>query len=199
MTYNPSIPQATDLISNSQAQILANFSQLNTQFGVDHVAFNTGSGNGDGTHKHITFDNAPTEPTVSGTISSIFPLLVGSNQELFFKNAGSEYNATGKTQITGPSLLASEGYAFLPGGLLLKWGTFSGGGGATTHTLPSGGSIPAFSAVYAAYVNGADNASVPNTFVTLQLFTTTNIKIYGSSRTTTSTNGVTVYYLMLGK
>jgi hypothetical protein len=106
-TYNPSIPQPTDLISNSQAQLLANFGQLNTQFAVDHVAFNTGSGNGDGHHKQITFDNAPTEPTPAGTVSNVFPLLVGSNQELFFKNASSEYSTTGKIQITGPCSVGS--------------------------------------------------------------------------------------------
>lgn len=121
MTYNPNIPQATDLISNSQAQILANFGQLNTQFGVDHQAFNTGSGNGDGTHKKITFDNAPTEPTPAGTVSNIFPLLVGSNQELFFKNASTEYNGTGKVQLTGPLLATNAGYVTVQGGLIIQW------------------------------------------------------------------------------
>jgi hypothetical protein len=129
MTYNPNIPQATDLISNSQSQILANFNQLNVQFGVDHQAFNTGSGNGDGTHKQITFDNAPTEPTPSGTISNIFPLLVGSNQELFFKNASTEYNGTGKIQLTGASSFPMSGncYVTLPGGVIQQWGTGSWG------------------------------------------------------------------------
>lgn len=55
MTYNPSIPQGTDNISVSQAQILGNFGQLNSQFGIDHTAFNTGSGNGNGFHKKVTW------------------------------------------------------------------------------------------------------------------------------------------------
>lgn len=135
MTYNPNIPQATDLISNSQAQILANFGQLNTQFGVDHQAFNTGSGNGDGTHKKITFDNAPTEPTPAGTVSNIFPLLVGSNQELFFKNASTEYNGAGKVQLTGPSLLATNGYVTLSNALIVQWGTGTWTGSATAVTI----------------------------------------------------------------
>jgi hypothetical protein len=56
--YNPSIPQASDLISNSQSQILANFGQLNTQFGVDHSAFEAGGSNGTGFHKQVTFPAA---------------------------------------------------------------------------------------------------------------------------------------------
>ncbi len=41
MTYLPSIPQAPDFLSVSQGQILANFTQLNAIFGVDHVFLNT--------------------------------------------------------------------------------------------------------------------------------------------------------------
>ena len=46
MTYNPSIPQPSDLISNSQSDILDNFSVINTDFGEDHVAFTEGSNQG---------------------------------------------------------------------------------------------------------------------------------------------------------
>ena len=144
-TYNPSIPMATDLISNSQSQILANFGQLNTQFGVDHIPFNTGSGNGDGTHKKITFDNAPTEPTPTGTISNVFPLLVGSNQELFFKNASTEYSSSGKVQLTGPSSIGSttnsSGYVTLPGGLLLQWVEVGISGSTGTANWPKAFSV----------------------------------------------------------
>ena len=55
MTYNANIPQGTDNISVSQAQILANFGQINSQFGIDHTPFNTGTGNGDGFHKKVTW------------------------------------------------------------------------------------------------------------------------------------------------
>lgn len=54
MTYNPAIPQSTDLISASQLPILTNFDQLNAQFFVEHTPFYTGSGNGDGLHKKAT-------------------------------------------------------------------------------------------------------------------------------------------------
>lgn len=117
MTYNASIPQSTDLISNSQPQILANFGQLNTQFAVDHVAFNTGSGNGNGHHKQVFFDNAPSAPTVSGTQSAVYPGLVSAVQQLFFKNAA------GATQLTGTTVGSGSGYTFLPGGIILKWGS----------------------------------------------------------------------------
>jgi hypothetical protein len=51
MTYNPNIPQSTDIFPNSQPQILTNFTQLNTQFTVEHDAL---TGPADGKHKYVT-------------------------------------------------------------------------------------------------------------------------------------------------
>lgn len=137
MTFNPNIPLGTDNLSTSQGQMLANFSQLNTQFGVDHSAFNTGSGNGDGTHKNVTFNAPPTPiPTPSGTGSSVYPNLVSAAQELHFKNAAQATQITsgglpiwkGGTPGTDGVVTAttggnsSSGTLNLPNGVILKWG-----------------------------------------------------------------------------
>lgn len=55
MAYNNSIPQQTDLISQSQVQILENFSQLDLQYGTsgDHVEFTATSNNGK--HKKVSW------------------------------------------------------------------------------------------------------------------------------------------------
>jgi hypothetical protein len=67
MTYLPGIPLPTDNLSFSQGQLKDNFTQLNDQFGIDHTAYNTGVGNGDGFHKQIHLPEF-TNPTVtSGT------------------------------------------------------------------------------------------------------------------------------------
>lgn len=52
MVYLPSIPAANDKPAQSQSQIQQNFTQLNTQFGVEHVAFDAATANGQ--HKSIT-------------------------------------------------------------------------------------------------------------------------------------------------
>lgn len=88
MVYNAGIPLSTDLVSNSQSQLLDNFGQLNTQFGIDHTAFAVGGSNGDGFHKKVTLSTkntpgAQTDPssavyTASGTASTV--------ADLFFKN-----------------------------------------------------------------------------------------------------------------
>lgn len=94
MPYNANIPLATDLISNSQSDIKTNFTQLNLQFAEDHTAFNTGSGDGDGFHKKITF-NVPqgADPSPAGTASQLYTKSVQNQQTMvnygqpFFKNA----------------------------------------------------------------------------------------------------------------
>src|ERR1700722_3679080 len=85
--YNPAIPTSSQLLSVSQGQMLVNFTQLNTQFGVDHNAFESGASNGDGHHKQITFNAPPSTPTPTGTQSVIYPSAPVSNQELKFINS----------------------------------------------------------------------------------------------------------------
>jgi hypothetical protein len=53
MTYDPNIPAAPTNLDVSQAEINTNFSELNTQFAVNHGAFNASSDQGK--HKFVTF------------------------------------------------------------------------------------------------------------------------------------------------
>jgi hypothetical protein len=101
-TYNAAIPQPSNLISNSQSQIFGNFDQLNNQFAIDHTAFNTGSGNGDGFHKKITFSNVLATPSPSNPVSVLYTKATGGagTQQLYFKNAGqAEQQITGAPEI----------------------------------------------------------------------------------------------------
>jgi len=52
--YLPGIPLPTDLISSSGPEFKTNFTQLNSQFGVDHIPFNNSGSNGTGLHKQVT-------------------------------------------------------------------------------------------------------------------------------------------------
>lgn len=119
MTYNAAIPQSTDLISNSQAQILANFSQLNTQYLADHDGFNTGSGNGSGMHDQVTFLANQAAPSLTRNavpgVSGLYANTVSAKSQLFFQNAD------GSIQLSGPLSAATPGYVTLPGGIIMQW------------------------------------------------------------------------------
>lgn len=195
MTYNANIPLSTDLISNSQAQIQANFSQLNSQFAIDHVAFNTGSGNGDGTHKKITFDNAPTEPTPAGTVSNIFPLLTNGNQELYFKNSSTEYGGSGKIQLTGPFTAASNGTVFLPGGIILKWGSATI---TNTQTVNFASAFPNNCWAVVTQPINASAVTVANDYVYVASVALANFSATAVRRTSLAGNTVTFNYIAIG-
>ncbi len=53
MSYNPSIPQAADDLSVSQGQLLQNFGQLDTLFGIDHYKYSNMTSN-QGFHNQVT-------------------------------------------------------------------------------------------------------------------------------------------------
>ena len=61
--YIPTIPQAGDDLSDSQPQILGNFSKADTSFGIDHYKFSNATVN-NGKHNKVTtpafVDNPPT-------------------------------------------------------------------------------------------------------------------------------------------
>jgi hypothetical protein len=192
-TYNPSIPQPTDLLSVSQGQFLVNFGQLNTQFGIDHVSFNTGSANGDGHHKQVTFDVNPSAPTLTGTMSCMYPISdTNSIQQMTWGNS------TITTQMTGPYLLNANGYMFLPGGILVKWGNFSSSSGNGTFTYPSGGSIPAFSAIYQVFLQPANAGGSPNYFGYITGKGTTTFNYDSVARVTLSGASGPYSYLSIG-
>lgn len=150
MTYNATIPQSTDLISSSQPQILENFTQLNTQFSVDHTALTAVSNNGD--HIQLTFPSAQTTKTATGTISYVYPKSDGTNVELYQSTYNIASAASLETKITSSGLpiwkggtvggsgvvtssVTSGGYLNLPNGLQFRWGT---------GTVTSSGSAAAF-------------------------------------------------------
>lgn len=131
MTYNPAIPQSTDLISNSQPQILTNFSQLNTLFDLNHFTWNDGTTGNRGLHRKIDFPTPTTVSAPTGNDSVLYPKTVAGATELFFDNA------TVSTQLTGgASSLAGSGYVTFPGGLIMQWGVTSvSGSGTVTYPL----------------------------------------------------------------
>lgn len=61
MVFDPDIPQPRDNLSVSQADLLENFSELNTQFGVNHVPFNDPGAN-KGKHNFVTLVEQSEDP-----------------------------------------------------------------------------------------------------------------------------------------
>ncbi len=117
MTFNANIPQATDLISQSQSQIQTNFSQSNTAFGVDHTAFDVVSNQGK--HKKSTYVEQAANPTTAVNEMALFSKDLAGTTTLYLRK---ESNGT-VIQMSGQDpFIAASGSSFLPGGIIIKWG-----------------------------------------------------------------------------
>ena len=149
MAYNRNIPASTDLISNSQSQIQGNFQTIDsgttgTGVGVsrNHVTM-TDATNG-GLHHEVDFYQNVTDPTISGFVSSLYPKLISSESELFFKNGARTL------QMTGATTVGAAGSVTLQGGVILKWGKETSPANNTTVTFAT----PFPTACYAVIVTG---------------------------------------------
>ncbi len=165
MAYQPNIPTGSVPLNQDYLSIKGNFQELNTQFLVDHVPLTDTSGippNGYHTFVHLVPFTTPTsvppsaQPVVTGVSG---PAATAGFGQLFtvevadgFSTDSSLYFLSGGgllTQLTRnfqPLAVAAAGYTFLPGGLLLQWGTdtkFTGG----TTTFPKAFTAAAFAVV----------------------------------------------------
>lgn len=195
MAYNSNIPQPTDLISTSQAQILANFQAINTLIDVNHYTFNS-AGATDGKHKYVSMPEQAADPATAVNELAIFSKVgaISAVSELFLRreNSGIVYNFTESGQNT-------IGWTRLPSNILIKWGNDTAGDGSTLKSYPlvDGAAVaqPAFTATpyivlfIKTQLQDANNCSVANwdlsgtnsaTQYTINLRNTTGAVIAGS-------------------
>lgn len=101
MSYNPIIPQPTDRISQSQSQILENFTQLNNQFGLEHTAFDSGSDQGK--HKAVRLLNQGGDPVTGGAEGGLYTKMPVATSELYYRyqSNGNVQQATNRNSIFG--------------------------------------------------------------------------------------------------
>lgn len=132
MTYNPGIPQPNDKFPKSQVDILANFGQANTAFGIDHVNFATALNQGK--HNKVTFLTVGPPGSLAGEFV-VYQKIAGGLPNLFFQRN----NLAPEIRLTGPDpVAASPGQTFLPGGLVMRWGVSVGipaAGGAVNFNI----------------------------------------------------------------
>ncbi len=134
-TYQPGIPTGTVNLNVDYQNIQDNFQQLNVAYGVDHVAFSDNSGvppgGITGMHNIIHLTSNAT-PAAQINVGQFFNSVVndGLDTDTIL------YYLTGKgklLQLTSNLQPArtTNGYTFLPGGVIMQWGTLT----AVSQTL----------------------------------------------------------------
>ena len=126
MPYNANIPQPNDRISASQAQILGNFTQLQVDFGIDHITYNAAANVGK--HAKITFPVLGGPPAFPGNefgLYSVANAATGRAELDIIDPAGQRVSMTA-SHVGG----GVNGYTIFPSGLIIKFGyTIIPGGG----------------------------------------------------------------------
>ena len=186
MTFNAAIPQSTDLISQSQAQILTNFSQSNTAFGIDHTAFDVVSNQGK--HKKSTYVEQGSDPATLANEMAVYSKDLSAVTTLYLRK---ESNGT-VIQMSGVDPIdAASGCTFLPGGFLIQWGTYTLA--APNSTTPVAFAT-SFSTVYSLTITGNNtlNSSLP-------AYSGLSLSGFNGNRASPLAGTVTYTYMAIGK
>ena len=191
MPYNPLVPLSNQLINATQNDIQTNFAEIETFVNVNHEDFASPNA---GKHKFITFPGQASAPVFAlgevGMVNRV-SAFTAANELFITKSSGATFPVTA-------SLPATTGWCYLPSGLLMKWGTLSVNG-YDVFNFPTGATIPVFTAVYTCQVTTSfTSTGDADVYVRLSEVTTTQIKVYGSARTTTGAATASFNYLVIG-
>jgi len=132
MAYNPDIPTADSLISQSQSQILANFTALNAVFQINHTAFNAATNRGK--HTYVTMLEQATPAVVAGEGALWAENNAGITRLNFKTDLAVDIPLTGLTVTT----VGTNNGVTLPSGIVVNWGrgTCAGGILVVTYAVP---------------------------------------------------------------
>lgn len=143
MSYQPGIPSGTVDLDQDYINIRNNFTQLDNQFGVDHIPFSNNSGtpptgvNGYHTSVHLnpisttatnpTTNYPPAVPPTTIGFGQIFGVQVndgfGPDQTFYYLSGqGRLTQMTRNFQPVTTGNSNQNGSTFLPGGIVLQWG-----------------------------------------------------------------------------
>lgn len=153
MAYQANIPQPSDQLKDSQADLLANFQSINTNWEINHIGFNEGTNAG----KHYVV-----------TLPEVGIVPVTAADEMMFYTDEDSSSGSAQTEMFIQRESAAEnipftagrrntnGFMYTPNGMIIKWGSATVTTGANgAITFPTGAGIPAFgTAVYSVILSG---------------------------------------------
>jgi len=186
MVYLNTIPQPGDSPAvDSQAQLLENFTQLNTQYGTagDHIEWTALADNG--MHKQISLNDVIADPNLPDPQASLYLKTIAGNSQLFFENfdVGGAVNVVRQmtdlviANLVNPGTAGGSLYRVdLPIGITIYMGTTNAFTGNATVTFPV-----AYTTIYSPIVS-ANDVNVQRISVTdgvggLTIYTENNIMV----------------------
>jgi hypothetical protein len=179
-TYTTAIPGSGDNPSVSQGPMAVNCTSIANLIAIDHFGFNNNQG---GYHNiiHQPFQSPSVDPAPLAGIGQTYVKTVGSDQQLFYESGNGVIS-----QITSPftPLPATNGFSYLPGGILIQWGLATTASGSTI-TFPTAFSTAVYNIQCSIFQNTTNRHFVYARTSTLANFVTTQLDSGGSAETNT--------------
>jgi len=136
------VPLAGQTLNVSRVPINQNFSVIDTTFAVDHVAYNV---SGQGQHNKISFPTQNPVPAPQAGICQLYSQVsaITAQPELVFtRQAGSTAPASVQISEFTSAGWGNPGWTRLPSGILMKWHSLVGFGGAASQTINVNVDVP---------------------------------------------------------
>jgi len=192
------VPVPGQSLGASRDLVNQNFSVIDTAFTVNHVAYNDGSGL-QGKHKVVQFPVQAAIPSLAVGDITLYNKLPAAPYPTTGVNELFVVKADGTTTPITARAASTNGWSYLPSGILLKWGTTTriNASEPFAYLYPTGASIPVFSTVFSVQLTVIDDNTPYDTVVTLQ---TGTISATGFSVIYNGTppNSTVVTYLAIG-
>lgn len=200
MSYQPNIPTGTVELDIDYQNLQNNFSQLDAQFGIDHIPFSNTSGTPpagiNGYHTSIHFNpqstvatnppnnNPPVVPATTPGFSQLFAVQINDginpDEAMYYLTGGGRL--TQMTRNFQPTI-AANGATFLPGGLIMNWGKITvslvGTPTAITFTQPFISGV--YSITFGCINTDSPSPAANNIFVESSSVTNSGFNVINSS------------------
>lgn len=118
MSYQANIPQPTDSLNDSQADLLGNFQAIQTLIDVNHYDFSSPN---QGKHIFVTMPEQTASPGTALDEMALYTKAVAGTTQLFLQRENVA-PAGADLDITSFSMVLANGGTNLPSGIVLKWG-----------------------------------------------------------------------------
>ena len=184
MPYDTNIPRATDNLNVSQGDIQGNFLTANTVMGINHYPFTDATIGGK--HKFVDMPILAALPSIAAGDGGLYTKTVSSQSQLFYAADGNitEYQMTRVIPASVGTFAIANGWTFLPGGILMQWGTNTSASGSTI-TFPVAYTSAVFGIQCTIFQNTTNRHFVYTRSNTLTNFVTTQLDSGGSGETNT--------------
>ena len=196
--YQPGIPTGSVPLDQDYLNLQNNFQQLDTSFGLDHTPFSVNTipqPAGYHTNIHLipfstTTTNAPNnqpvvQPTATGGYGQVWSAQINDginvDEALYFLTGGGR-----NLQLTSNFVpqVTTNGFTFVPGGVIIQWGTLSAISETTTPVTFAGLGCMAFPNNCFIVIPAVSTTGGSASTLNITLLTKTGFSYYNTSGST---------------